>query len=343
MTRFIARQTLIGIMALGAAGLQADVLNLRDGSRLVGVLERIDDAEATLSGTFAGELSVPREHIVSIETDAPVTVQLTDEAYLSGRLEAADSGTVLQVTRDLGARPLPMSDVKGIYRADPQTVQRELAAVRVTANLNAGIGIASGNSNTDNYHIDGTMVARTPRNRYTVAAEYNHEEAEDILVKQNWLGLIKYDYFISDQWFFFNSATFESDEFADLELRSALAAGMGYQFFESDTRSLSIEAGPSYIDENYEDAEDQSFVGARWAINYNQHLWDGISFFHYDEGLMGLEDTDDISIRSRTGFNMEVTERVIAKLQTAIDWDNTPPEGTKSTDYEHTLTIGYRF
>ena len=64
------------IMAFAAGGLQADVLNLADGSRIVGTIERLDGAEATLSGTFAGELKVPRGTIVSIETDQPVTVQL---------------------------------------------------------------------------------------------------------------------------------------------------------------------------------------------------------------------------------------------------------------------------
>ena len=87
------------IMAFAAGGLQADVLNLADGSRIVGTIERLDGAEATLSGTFAGELKVPRGTIVSIETDQPVTVQLGDGAYLTGTLSPAEGGGVVFCVR----------------------------------------------------------------------------------------------------------------------------------------------------------------------------------------------------------------------------------------------------
>lgn len=331
------------IMAFAAGGLQADVLNLADGSRIVGTIERLDGAEATLSGTFAGELKVPRGTIVSIETDQPVTVQLGDGAYLTGTLSPAEGGGVVVAVDETGTRRLALGQVGGVYREDPLALQRQELAVKVNGSANVGITLASGNSESENLHLDGRVVTRTKRNRYTLSGEYNEEEAENVLVKQNWTGLVKYDHFVSDKWFWFSSATFESDEFADLELRSALAAGMGYQFFETDERSLSVEFGPSYIDENYDVAEDQSFVGARWAVDYDQHLWDGLSFFHYNEGLLGLEDTDDLTVRSRTGLRMNVTDRIIARIQTAIDWDNSPPEGTDSTDYEHSVTIGYTF
>lgn len=331
------------IMTFAAATLQADVLNLADGSRIVGTIETIDATKAKLSGTFAGDLEVPRDAIVSMETESTVTVQLTNDAYLTGRLETPQRDhTVVQVDQT-GSRTIDMADVKGVYRQDPLTLQRQELAVKVSGNANVGITFTSGNSKTENLLLDGRLVTRTKRNRYTLAGEYTEEESENVLVKQNWSGLVKYDHFVSEKWFWFNSATFEHDRFADLELRSALAAGMGYQFFESDDRSLSVEFGPSYIDENFDMGPDDSFFGARWAVDYDQRLWNGLFFYHYDEGLLGLEDTDDLTIRSRTGFRMNVTDRIIARIQTAVDWDNSPPPGTKSTDYEHTVSVGYTF
>lgn len=118
---------------------------------------------------------------------------------------------------------------------------------------------------------------------------------------------------------------------------------MGYQFFDTPSRSLSLEIGPSYINENFNLAEDDSFLGSRWAINYEQRIWNGLSFFHFNDGLLGLEESGQLTIRSRTGLRMSVTERVIARLQTTLNWDNNPPPDTASTDVEHALTIGYRF
>lgn len=344
MTDWMRCAAFITIMTLAAGPLQADVLHLADGTRLVGTIEQITDAGAKVSKTFAGELTVPRDKIVGMETEAAVTVQMTDGAYLTGRVEpAAESGQVTVQVDGLGSRPLALSSVRGVYREDPQTLQRRSLAVKVSGDANVGISITSGNTETENLHVDGTVVTRTPRNRYTLSGEYNEEESENVLVQQNWAGLVKYDHFVSEKWFWFNSATFESDEFRDLELRAAFAGGIGYQFFETDDRSLSMEIGPSYIDTNFEEAEDESSIGSRWAITYDQRLWDGLSFFHFQEGLVGFEEADDITIRSRTGFRMNVTERIIARVQTAVDWDKSPSPDQDSTDLEHTVTIGYRF
>lgn len=331
------------IMTAAAGGLQADVLSLDDGTRLVGTIEQITDTEVRLSNTFAGALTVPRSKVVGISTDATVNVQLNDDAYVTGRLAPSEhDGTLTLDVAGLGARQLPISEIKAVYREDPQIVQRRLLALNVAAEANVGVIISRGNSESENLNLDGRLVTRTPRNRYTLTGQFNREESEDILVKENWRSLVKYDHFVSEKWFWFNSVNFESDQFADLDLRTALAAGMGYQFFDSPTRSLSVEFGPSYIDENFALAEDDSFLGTRWAINYEQRVRDGLTFFHFNDGLLGLEASEQLTVRSRTGLRLNLTQRIIARIQTSIDWDQSPPAGTDSTDVQHALTIGFR-
>lgn len=339
----IRASTVAFIMAAAASGIQADVVSLADGSRLVGTVESITATELRLSGTFAGTLEVPRDRIVAVETDAPLTVQLNDGAYLTGRLTTAEADGALTLEMDgVGSRPLPLDEIAAVFHEDPLVAERKRLATRVTAEANTGITLRRGNSESDNLNLDGSLVARTPRNRYTLTGQYTREESEGILINENWRSLVKYDHFVSDRWFWFNSANFEQDEFADLELRTALAAGMGYQFFEGPTRTLSVEFGPSYVDENFQTAEDESFLGTRWAVNYEQLVRNGLTFFHFNDGLLGLEATDQLTIRSRTGLRLNLTERVIARIQTTLNWNRSPPEDTESTDVEHALTIGFR-
>jgi putative salt-induced outer membrane protein YdiY len=338
------RATIVGlIMTLPASGIQADVLSLEDGSRIVGSIEQITPTEVRLSNTFAGILDVPRDKIVGVETDAPLTLQLSDGGYVTGRLSPAESNGALTLEVDgFGSRQLPFADIRAVFREDPQVVERKRLAVALAAEANVGVTLSRGNSESDNLSLDGRLVTRTPRNRYTLSGQFTREESEGILVKENWRSLVKYDYFVSDRWFWFNSANFESDEFADLNLRTALAAGMGYQFFEGPIRSLSVEFGPSYINENFATAEDDSFLGTRWAVNFEQRVRDGLTFFHFNDGLLGLEASDQLTVRSRTGLRLSLTERVIARLQTSVKWDQSPSAGTDSTDVEHALTIGVR-
>lgn len=343
MTRATGLCLLTLIMTLAAGRLQADVLHLADGSRIVGTIKQIDETEAVLTDTFAGELKVPRDAITSLETAEPVTIQFEDNSYLTGRLDTPSSGRTVINVKGSGSRPVDLGNVDGVYGEDPLELQRRELAIKTEAQANVGINFTSGNSESENLHLDGRLITRSKKNRYTLSGEYNREKSEDILVKENWSGLVKYDHFVSDKWFWFNSATFESDEFADLNLRSALSAGIGYQIFDTDDRSLSLEIGPSYINENFDEAEDQSYVGSRWAINYDQSLWQNVSLFFYNEGLLGLEDTSDLTVRTRTGLRVDVTDHIIARIQTAMDWDKSPPPETEATDWENSLTIGFTF
>ncbi len=138
--------------------------------------------------------------------------------------------------------------------------------------------------------------------------------------------------------------TFNRDRFRDLNLRTAVASGFGYQFFEEERHFLSVEAGASYINEDFDVGDDQGSAGMRWAIDLEQGLlFDWLTFFHFHEGLQSLDETEDLVVRSRTGFNFDLTESFIATTQANIDWDNTPPPGRVDLDEEYLLTIGYRF
>lgn len=343
MTRATGLCLLTLIMTLAAGRLQADVLHLADGSRIVGTIKMIDETEAVLTDTFAGELKVPRDAITSIETAEPVTIQFEDTSYLTGTLDTPSSGRTVIHVKGAGSRPVDLGNVDGVYGVDPLELQRLELAIKTESEANVGINFTSGNSESENLHLDGRLVTRSNKNRYTLSGEYNQEESDNVLVKENWSGLVKYDHFVSERWFWFNSATFESDEFADLDLRAALAAGMGLQIFDTDATSLSMEIGPSYVDENFDESEDQSFVGSRWAINYDQTLWKNVSFFFYNEGLLGLEDTSDLTVRTRTGVRLDVTDHIIARIQTAMDWNKSPPPDTEGTDWVNSLTIGFTF
>lgn len=332
------------IMTFAAGGLQADVVHLADGSRIVGTLEQLDQAQATLSGTFAGRLNVPRSAIVHIETETPVFVEVDEGQYINGRIESpAEEQVVVHTGDDVPPLLVELDEVDGLYREDPLVLEQRARALELAANANVGMTLTSGNSETENLHLDGQVVARNQRNRYTVSGEYTQEESRDVLVKRNWSSLFKYDYFVGDKWFWFNSVTFEADEFADLDLRTGLAGGFGYQFFDTEYTLLSLEFGPSYVHEDFHTADTESYLGSRWALRYDQKLWWDLAYFLYNDGVLGLEDSSELTTRTRTGLRIDLTDRLIARVQTAIDWDRSPPEEAEGTDFEHTLTIGYQF
>jgi putative salt-induced outer membrane protein YdiY len=59
--------------------------------------------------------------------------------------------------------------------------------------------------------------------------------------------------------------------------------------------------------------------------------------------LFSLENTEDINLRSQSGFEFPLNKFINAKLQANIDWNRTPAEDAATTDKEYLFTLGYKF
>jgi putative salt-induced outer membrane protein YdiY len=202
--------------------------------------------------------------------------------------------------------------------------------------------MTKGNTDTRSIYADAEVVARSTQNRFTLGGNYSRAEDKGERTVDNMTGYMKYDYFVSRQWYFFAALSGTKDKFKDLNLRTAAGLGVGYQFWESDIGNLSLEIGPSYINEDLIEAEDDDYAAGRWALNFDHWLFSKrVQFFHYHEGLVGLEDASDLFLRSQTGFRLPILANFNATAQFNYDWDNTPPPGTRKADEYYIVSLGY--
>ena len=348
------KASLPGIIALAfttvllvfPASLSADILWLKNGDRLSGTLKRMTDGTVTYETKYAGTVHIPRDVVGTIATETQVTVQFRNKVYLTGRLIYVPGGNYNQMSlrsREFSfetTKPFTLDSIKAIYQEDPRDRLREQLAVDLSGQVNLGVEFIQGNTDREKVRFDGQMQARTPRNRYFLSAEYNEEESDGEETEKNLRGFLKYDYFLSQRWFLFNSASFKKDDFEDIDLRTTLSAGTGYQFYERDDLNLFFETGLSYIDENFDRAPDESNFGLNYSINYDQKIsW--IKLFHLQEAIAGSD--IDFIFQSKTGLQFPITSGFHLNTEFHFDWDADPPADVSSTDTEYLLTLGYGF
>ena len=75
----------------------------------------------------------------------------------------------------------------------------------------------------------------------------------------------------------------------------------------------------------------------------SRRLFSWLGTFHNHEGFFSLENSEDINVRSSTGFKFLLNDYINAKLQANVDWNRSPAEGTTGTDKEYIFTLGYEF
>ena len=316
----------------------ADEIILKNGDKLTGKVVSMEKGKLVFNTSYAGNISIDWQSVKSIKTDAPATLILKDGMVIKGALKPAQGDKVLIETASLGKSEMDLSQVTAI---NPELLPGE---IKLTGRTNVAIALRSGNTDTSTYRVDGELQARAEKSRYTVGGEYNREEDDDKTTVNNWLAYAKYDHFITKKLYGYVNTVFKRDKMADLNLRSSVGIGLGYQVWESHKTNLFLEAGLSYVNEDYDTGSDDSYAAFRWAVNYDRFVWDDfLQFFHFHEGTIGLESTEDITIRSRTGFRMPLRHGFTATVQYNWDWDNTPAPGNDSVDEAFIIGVGYQF
>lgn len=317
----------------------ADEVRLKNGDKLTGQVVKMEADKLILKTTYAGEIIINWQEVAAVMTDASVKVVLKDETALEGNTEDVEDGKMKLDTGKLEApATFNLADVKAI---NPEPVK----TVKITVRANASVTNERGNTQSDNYYLDGEFVARTKKNRYKIGGEFTNEKADGVTTSQNWVAYGNYSHFLNEKWYLFADTLSEHDEFKDLNLRSTLGAGAGYQFFETPLLNLSISVGLSMVDENFDLAEDNDYSAGQWSVNYDQYFFDKfVQFFHVNTGFISLEDANDWFLKTRTGLRFPLYKGLTATLQYNFDWDNQPSVAAETEeDTKFIFLLGYEF
>lgn len=318
---------------------QADQVHLVNGDVITGKLIRMENRKLLFKTEYAGDISLDWGKIVKLITEESIEVILSDGTTLEGfTREPAPNKMILEAERLEAPAEFKLADVEAVNPV-------KKPSVRIKVSANAGLSRERGNTDTDTAHLDAEFTARTEKNRYSLGGELNNEKDKGDTTSKNWLAYGNYSHFLTEKWFFYSVANFEHDKFADLELRSTLGVGAGYQFFESDDLNLFVSAGPGYVNEDYIEAEDNNFAVGQWLINYDQYFFGrAFQLFHNQQGYTQMTTPGNWLIKTRQGVRIPIYKGFTATLQYNYDYDNDPSdEADKKWDSKLMFLLGWQF
>lgn len=86
------------ILSLAGAQTNADTIQLTNGDRLSGTLQRIDQSDCIFSTAYQSEVRIPRELIQYLKTDQVVSISLISGEKINGRVDFQFDSDKLQVS-----------------------------------------------------------------------------------------------------------------------------------------------------------------------------------------------------------------------------------------------------
>ncbi|MDP8568064.1 DUF481 domain-containing protein [Methylophilus aquaticus] len=329
----------ISMPYLLSAPVFADTIWLKNGDKITGTLGVKVSNKLTVKTSYADEVKINWNDIHSIDADKPILMQLSDGSIVNGRLIHTDEGQV--ILDEETNTPLVDTELDEIHYINPS---RDLIGEGYvwTGNLSLGGAFNNGNSDNRNMQFNGESVLRGLEDRYTVQGYYYWAEDSGSQTQNNARVRGQYDHFFTKKWFSYLNTIQEKDRFRDIKLRSTYGVGSGYQIFEGEKLNLSVEGGVSLISQDYYEENDDKHAALRWAVNYNQYLFDSfVQAFHRHEVLYTPRSPSQVLLYSSTGLRFPFIFGLSASTQVDYNFDSRPADERVKGDTRALFTLGY--
>jgi putative salt-induced outer membrane protein YdiY len=298
------------LAALLAVPAHADEVRLRNGDRITGVATSLAGGTLTFK-TTGGDLKLAWGEVASLAIEQPMLVTVGTAAPASAVFAAADAnGRVTLVTGGAGA----------------------------------GIVQTTGNTQVNNVRMSGDLIARGAADRYTFAAIATHANDRGTETARNWSLTGKYDRFLTSRLYANANANFTNDRFRDIDLRTALGAGLGYQIIDTVRTRLTADAGLAWVNENFSSIANDSYTAFHESAGLQVQLVpDRMQLFHLHDGYFGVTGDNKMFIRTQNGVRLGLAAGFVTTMEEDVDYDRRPSPGRRQTDRTFSLTLGYRF
>lgn len=326
-------------LALTAINVSADVVIMKNGDRLTGEIVRLQGNSLHLKTAYVeDELLLPWPKVAGIESDAPVTVKFGSGEIVKGRLLPAEEEGFFSISGDMiTGGEIRMSNVQAI---NPLPVP----STAFDGSITLGGNRQSGNTDRNALSAAVDAVIKGSKHRFTLGLLTNYAKEDDQITERNTFGRLKYDFFFTKQVYGYLNSELLYDRFKDLNLRTVIGPGVGYQVWDDEVKSMAFEVGLAYYNEDRNEGEDQSWVSARLAARFVYKFTVGIEFSENLTLYPSLENGGEFTLRNEAAVTSPIAFGWALQLRSIIEHNSDPDLDTiEKTDYSWILGLNYAF
>ena len=254
--------------ALCAAQLSADVVETKDGSRIVGKVSKIDAGTVVVTTSYAGDITINQAEVTGITTDAPVAVRLSDGTRIEGRVSG--SAGALQVAGQDGTITTTVSKVAASWSAGAKDPQVAALERKWTYEAHADIAGTSGNKSQLGTAAGVRATLKGPEDTLMFYTAYDRQVTEGQKSSDKFKAGVDYADNFSDRssWFVRDEGGF--DRVMGISFYDVAAAGYGVDVVKSANQTLTARAGVSFRDDTYANSTTSNVneAGLDFEINH---------------------------------------------------------------------------
>jgi len=254
-----------------ASPASADIVETKNGARIVGKVTKIDGGNVYVTTDYAGDLTIKQSEVSGLTTESPVVVRLATGTTLQGTVTTAESG--LKITGTDGQLSTQVDKVAATWNTgeeDPLVV-----SLRRHWSYEASADITGKTGNSEQLGTSGAFRAtlKAPDDTLQFYTAYNRQVSDGVKSSDQFKAGVDYANNFSGRtsWYMRDEGGF--DRIKDIDIYNTAAAGLGYDVIKEAKHLLTLRGGLSFRYEGYGDPthEDLKSAGLDFGLN---HEWE---------------------------------------------------------------------
>lgn len=330
---------------MSAGVILADVVETKNGSRLVGKVQKIDGSVVVLTTEYAGEIKVKQSDVTSVTTDSPLNVRLQSGTVLQGTLSSTGAGAVVISGSD-GTLNTTVQKVSATWA--PGATDPAIVALQRNWTYEVAIDATgkTGNKEQLGTTVSGRAMLKTSQDTLQFYTAYDRQVADGAKSADQFKAGVDYQNNFSGRksWYIRDEGGF--DRIKDIDLYNIAGAGLGYDFIKKEKHTLTARAGLSYRYEGYKNpaTEDVNSAGLDFGLEhrFDTERWSLINRLTYDPLF---SDFGNYRIQHESYFEIPVNDSDWKiRLGLSNDFNSQPGAGVQKLDttYFTRLVLNFR-
>jgi putative salt-induced outer membrane protein len=232
--------------------------------------------------------------------------------------DSAEIDAMKQKFDVLAARPLQLWKGEG-----------EIGAFRATGNTeNAGVAVG--------LKLDRSGVYWQHKLQFNA----DYQKTNRVVSREQYLASYSPRYTLSERFYVYGLAQYESDRFQGYASRYSLSPGFGYRVFDDSTLKLSFEGGPALRYTNYIDEPRTTNVSGFALVDFS---WRPLKNLKLTQQANTYVESDNSTFTSTTALEVGMLKGLKTRLSYRYEHDTDPPDASRRTDTLSRFTLVYGF
>ena len=323
-------------VALCASPLCADSIETKNGARLVGTIEKIEDGKITLATDYAGKLEVKQSEVAALTTDQPIAVRLGSGTRIDGRIStsaprAGATGGSVQIAGADGAVTTSLDQLAASWtagRPDPYYAR--------DWSYEASVDVSGKSGNSDQLGTQGDLRAtlKSVQDTLLFFASYNRQETDGAKAADQLKAGVDYqnNFKGRNAWYLRDEGGF--DRVKDIELYNIAAAGYGFDVIKEPKHTLTGRFGLSFRYEGYRNPVTEDVKSLGLDIGFNNEMEFATSkLVNRVSYVPSFDDFANYRFTHESFYQIPLTHPAWKlRLGVSNDYNSKPPVGVEKLD-----------